>query len=96
MTFALCDACRANTPPLIVDILFWVGYFNSSLNPIIYAYFNREFREAFKETIQNVFCRCLQMDCLQTRRSNHYTTTNYSTYKSNQEIGLVENKYVFS
>jgi hypothetical protein len=60
------------------------------MNPIIYAYFNREFREAFKETIQNVFCRCLQMDCLQTRRSANYANT--CTYKSTQDIGLVENQ----
>lgn len=35
-------------------IVFWIGYFNSALNPIIYAYFNREFRVAFKKTLQ--FC----------------------------------------
>jgi len=35
-------------------IVFWIGYFNSALNPIIYAYFNREFRGAFKKTLQ--FC----------------------------------------
>lgn len=93
--FATCNACRESTPPVVVDILFWIGYFNSSLNPVIYAYFNREFREAFKETIQNVFCRCLQMDCLQTRRAGSYAATNFScTYKSTQDIGLVENKYV--
>lgn len=39
-------------------IVFWIGYFNSALNPIIYAYFNREFRGAFKKTIQ--FC-CSQV-----------------------------------
>ena len=95
VTMTVCASCRNHTPPVVVDIMFWIGYFNSSLNPVIYAYFNREFREAFKETIQNVFCRCLQLDCLQTRRSNSYAATNFScTYKSTQDIGLVENKYV--
>lgn len=95
VTMTVCITCRDNTPPIVVDIMFWIGYFNSSLNPVIYAYFNREFREAFKETIQNVFCRCLPMDCLQTRRANSYAATNFScTYKSTQDIGLVENKYV--
>ncbi|XP_075233782.1 octopamine receptor beta-1R-like [Lycorma delicatula] len=42
-----CDCPRA-----IVTAVFWVGYFNSALNPIIYAYFNREFRVAFKKTLQ--------------------------------------------
>lgn len=36
--------------------MFWVGYFNSTLNPIIYAYFNRDFREAFKNTLECLFC----------------------------------------
>ncbi|KAI1287392.1 Octopamine receptor beta-1R [Halotydeus destructor] len=86
-----CETCRENTPDIVVDILFWIGYFNSSLNPVIYAYFNREFREAFKETIQNVFCCCFQVSCLQTRR-NH-SSINFTTYRSTQDIGLVENKY---
>ena len=95
VALAVCATCRDNTPALVVDIIFWIGYFNSSLNPVIYAYFNREFREAFKETIQNVFCRCLRMKCLETRRANSYAATNFScTYKSTQDIGLVENKYV--
>ncbi|XP_074640471.1 octopamine receptor beta-2R-like [Tubulanus polymorphus] len=33
---------------LLVSVLFWIGYLNSSLNPIIYAFFNREFRNAFR------------------------------------------------
>lgn len=40
----------------VVAILFWIGYFNSTLNPIIYAYFNRDFREAFKNTLICIFC----------------------------------------
>ncbi|CAG0895037.1 unnamed protein product [Cyprideis torosa] len=49
---ALCDVCV--TPDIIVTILFWIGYFNSTLNPIIYAYFNRDFREAFKDTLRQI------------------------------------------
>ncbi|VEL17628.1 unnamed protein product [Protopolystoma xenopodis] len=37
--------CR--TPGIVVSILFWIGYFNSTLNPIIYVFCNREFRNAF-------------------------------------------------
>ncbi|KAK9501382.1 hypothetical protein O3M35_012117 [Rhynocoris fuscipes] len=48
------EACP--TPDIVVAILFWIGYFNSTLNPIIYAYFNRDFREAFKNTIQCALC----------------------------------------
>lgn len=50
MISSLCDTCA--TPKVVVGILFWIGYFNSALNPVIYAYFNKDFRSAFKKTIQ--------------------------------------------
>ncbi|XP_074601635.1 octopamine receptor beta-2R-like [Brevipalpus obovatus] len=93
---AVCDTVFnkcLDFPSVVMDILFWIGYFNSAMNPVIYAYFNREFREAFKETIQNVFCCCLgHLSCLQNPRDNsvHFNCT----YRSTQDIGLVENKYV--
>ncbi|KAL1494596.1 hypothetical protein ABEB36_010169 [Hypothenemus hampei] len=49
VTTSLCEECR--TPEWLIGMLFWVGYFNSALNPLIYAYFNRDFREAFKDTL---------------------------------------------
>ncbi|XP_071440992.1 octopamine receptor beta-2R-like [Hetaerina americana] len=49
---ALCDC---PSPHLLVSALFWIGYTNSALNPLIYAYFNRDFREAFRDTLHAVF-----------------------------------------
>uniref|UniRef100_A0A336MGH6 CSON000177 protein n=1 Tax=Culicoides sonorensis TaxID=179676 RepID=A0A336MGH6_CULSO len=50
---SLCgEACPC--PDIVVAVLFWIGYFNSTLNPLIYAYFNRDFREAFKNTLQSL------------------------------------------
>ncbi|XP_039957375.1 octopamine receptor beta-1R isoform X2 [Bactrocera tryoni] len=60
LTSTLCSSCT--TPRIVVGILFWIGYFNSALNPIIYAYFNRDFRGAFKKTLKLAFTfliRCL-------------------------------------
>lgn len=48
---SLCGEEKCPTPDAVVGLLFWVGYFNSALNPLIYAYFNRDFREAFKDTL---------------------------------------------
>ena len=42
---AFCVDC---IPPLVFSIFFWLGYFNSALNPCIYALFSRDFRFAFK------------------------------------------------
>ncbi|XP_053945194.1 octopamine receptor beta-3R [Anastrepha ludens] len=50
---SLCGpACPC--PDVVVVVLFWIGYFNSTLNPLIYAYFNRDFREAFRNTLECV------------------------------------------
>lgn len=61
----LCgDSCPY--PPILGSILFWLGYFNSCLNPIIYAYFNRDFRGAFR--------KLLKLDQLQCQYSDHSGT----------------------
>ncbi|XP_043199539.1 octopamine receptor beta-2R-like isoform X2 [Amphibalanus amphitrite] len=62
VTVSLCgDLCY--TPPLVESLLFWIGYFNSTLNPVIYAYFNRDFRYAFRSILGSVLChRCCQRD----------------------------------
>ncbi|XP_055852577.1 octopamine receptor beta-3R-like [Episyrphus balteatus] len=57
---SLCgQACPC--PDIVVAVLFWIGYFNSTLNPLIYAYFNRDFREAFRNTLECV------LPCIQKR-----------------------------
>lgn len=33
--------------PVIVSLCLWLGYFNSTLNPILYTIFNQDFRNAF-------------------------------------------------
>ncbi|KZC07699.1 Octopamine receptor beta-3R [Dufourea novaeangliae] len=57
LTTSLCGkACYC--PDTVVSVLFWIGYFNSALNPLIYAYFNRDFREAFKDTLKSALPCC--------------------------------------
>jgi len=53
---ALCGELCPATPPVVVSVLFWIGYVNSALNPLIYALFNRDFRHAFQQTL--AACRC--------------------------------------
>jgi hypothetical protein len=38
-------------PRWLDSILLWLGYFNSALNPMIYARYNREFRRPFLEIL---------------------------------------------
>lgn len=50
------DCCISRT---LFKFFFWIGYCNSSLNPIIYTVFNRDFRRAF----QNLLSRACQLSC---------------------------------
>ncbi|XP_032682733.1 octopamine receptor beta-3R-like isoform X2 [Odontomachus brunneus] len=57
LTTSLCgETCYC--PDTVVSVLFWIGYFNSALNPLIYAYFNRDFRDAFKDTLKSALPCC--------------------------------------
>jgi len=40
-----------NVPASLFAVIFWLGYCNSALNPIIYTIFNREFRAAFRRML---------------------------------------------
>lgn len=48
---ALCITCRDNIPPRLEAFIFWMGYCNSAINPIIYTIFNRDFRKAFRKIL---------------------------------------------
>ncbi len=50
---AFCPTC---VPIVVFSVLTWLGYFNSTLNPIIYSIFNVEFREAFKRVLRTLQC----------------------------------------
>ncbi|XP_046605913.1 5-hydroxytryptamine receptor-like [Neodiprion virginianus] len=46
---ALCEPCAP--PDLVASVFLWLGYFNSTLNPLIYTIFSPEFRQAFKRML---------------------------------------------
>lgn len=46
----LCgDTCEINDK--VAALFLWLGYFNSTLNPVIYTIFSPEFRQAFKRIL---------------------------------------------
>ncbi|CAB3362046.1 Hypothetical predicted protein [Cloeon dipterum] len=45
----LCESCYINDN--IASFFLWLGYFNSTLNPVIYTIFSPEFRQAFKRIL---------------------------------------------
>ena len=44
-----CPSCHV--PPLLVSLITWLGYANSSINPCVYAFLNRDFRSAYKKIL---------------------------------------------
>jgi hypothetical protein len=50
-TDTLCTACQV--PNSVFAAFFWLGYFNSCLNPFIYACTSKHFKRAF----QRILCR---------------------------------------
>ena len=42
---------RGKFPSNLESIVFWFGYFNSLLNPFLYVYSSRNFRQAIFETV---------------------------------------------
>ncbi|KAK9501284.1 hypothetical protein O3M35_012025 [Rhynocoris fuscipes] len=48
----LCQSCYIND--YLASLFLWLGYFNSTLNPVIYTIFSPEFRQAFKRILCGV------------------------------------------
>lgn len=47
--YGLSFAIHSNE--VVWSVVFWLGYLNSALNPVIYTVFNREFRTCFKRLL---------------------------------------------
>lgn len=54
-SYSLYGICRESckSPETLFKFFFWIGYCNSSLNPVIYTIFNQDFRRAF----QKILCK---------------------------------------
>ncbi|XP_027001629.1 alpha-2C adrenergic receptor [Tachysurus fulvidraco] len=57
-SYSLYGICRkpCAIPDALFKFFFWIGYCNSSLNPVIYTIFNQDFRRAF----QKILCKPLK------------------------------------
>ncbi|XP_060092418.1 5-hydroxytryptamine receptor 1A [Heteronotia binoei] len=55
LVLPFCATCYM--PQELGALINWLGYSNSLLNPVIYAYFNKDFQSAFKKIIKCKFCR---------------------------------------
>ena len=61
----ICNEQCVIHPEIIMPIFTWLGYINSGVNPIIYAFAMRDFRRAFGRIL---FCCCPKYRYYQSRR----------------------------
>uniref|UniRef100_A0A1A9W480 G-protein coupled receptors family 1 profile domain-containing protein n=1 Tax=Glossina brevipalpis TaxID=37001 RepID=A0A1A9W480_9MUSC len=47
----VCKDCEQNIDHWIFDVVTWLGYASSMVNPIFYTIFNKVFRQAFKKVL---------------------------------------------
>ncbi|XP_072177899.1 histamine H2 receptor-like [Diadema setosum] len=62
--FTFTPLCKCEVPQAVLSVALWLGYVNSTLNPILYAALNREFRRSFR--------KLLRLRHLQRRHENTY------------------------
>ncbi|KAH8381743.1 hypothetical protein KR093_011518 [Drosophila rubida] len=62
--------CQDCVDPLLFSVLFWLGYCNSAVNPMIYALFSKDFRFAFKRIICRCFCSRQSVSLKSSRRGS--------------------------
>lgn len=48
---SLCRTCEENMSGWVFDVVTWLGYASSMVNPIFYTIFNKVFRQAFKKVL---------------------------------------------
>ncbi|KAL9899533.1 octopamine receptor in mushroom bodies isoform 2-T2 [Glossina fuscipes fuscipes] len=64
---SFCEDC---IDPLLFSVIFWLGYCNSAVNPMIYALFSKDFRFAFKRIICRCFCLRKSLNLKSSRRGS--------------------------
>ncbi|XP_046393673.1 uncharacterized protein LOC124161399, partial [Ischnura elegans] len=48
---AICPECEKNVSTSVMDLVTWLGYASSMVNPVFYTIFNKVFRQAFKKVL---------------------------------------------
>ena len=51
LTPVICPECEKKINPKVFDLVTWLGYASSMVNPIFYTIFNKVFRQAFRKVI---------------------------------------------
>ncbi|KAG7260104.1 hypothetical protein CRUP_010162 [Coryphaenoides rupestris] len=74
-------------PESLFKVIFWLGYFNSCLNPIIYPCYSREFKMAF---IRILRCQCHRRRKRPGWRAYDYRSSNMGSSSINSRKSSAE------
>jgi hypothetical protein len=82
-TYNLCPEFISNNI-FVEDILFWIGYFNSMINPFLYNFTNQDFGRAFRSLLN----RCRTKFCCSYFAGNgkYDKRASVNTFKSNSNL----------
>ncbi|XP_033124814.1 5-hydroxytryptamine receptor 1D-like [Anneissia japonica] len=75
--FTVGELFRWEPNPVVADVVLWLGYVNSSINPIIYGLLNQKFRDAFRKML------CLT--CNRNEASSTYSMSRTSYYTTHEQ-----------
>ncbi|KAM6907769.1 histamine receptor H2b [Xenentodon cancila] len=89
-TFFTCMGIKekTNPPNAVHSVVLWLGYLNSTLNPILYPAFNRDFRRAYRELL---LCRGPSGRKLQF---NHMSVLKRLTFNKRIKVSQQSEKHI--
>jgi hypothetical protein len=83
---AVCKRCYDN--PSLVNGFIWLGYVSSTINPLVYTIFNRNFRLKFIALLK---CHCLYSSSRQKQFSYYQSHSSLHGSRLQRKNGLVQN-----
>jgi len=81
-------------PPLVFAVFTWLGYVNSTMNPIIYSIFNREFRDAFRRVLADARRRVSCCPCCDDRDATSRGAAKYGAVKTTVSASIARGEFL--
>jgi len=81
-------------PPLVFAVFTWLGYVNSTMNPIIYSIFNREFRDAFRRVLADARRRVACCPCCSDRDATTTSRAEYGAVRTTVSASIAHGEFL--